>query len=199
VPASGPAIGIFGGTFDPIHTAHLELAELVRVALDLDRMLLVVANQPWQKEGERVVTPAEDRFSMVEAAALGWPGLAPSRMEIDRGGPSYTVDTVHQLLSEEPGARLTLVVGSDVVAGLTTWHDEDVLRELVTLAVVGRPGADPADPPPGWRAVTVPAVPFDVSSTELRRRLEQGEPVEGLVPDAVIRCIRQRGLYATDR
>lgn len=196
---TGTDIGIFGGTFDPIHTAHLELAELVRVTLGLDRMLLVVANEPWQKEEERVVTPAEDRFAMVEAAARGWPGLAPSRMEIDRGGPSYTVDTVHQLLSEEPGARLTLVVGSDVVAGLGTWHHEEALRDLVTLAIVGRPGAEPADPPPGWRAVTVPAAPFDVSSTELRRRLEQGESVEGLVPEAVIRCIRRRGLYATDR
>ena len=195
----GAAVGIFGGTFDPIHTAHLELAELVRVTLDLDRMLLVVANQPWQKEGERVVTPAEDRFAMVEAAARGWPGLTPSRMEIDRGGPSYTIDTVHQLMAEEPGVRLTLVVGSDVVAGLTTWHRQDVLRDLVTLAIVGRPGAEPADPPPGWRAVTVPAAPFDVSSTELRRRLERGETVEGLVPDAVIRCLGQRGLYATDR
>ena len=197
--APGPAIGIFGGTFDPIHTAHLELAELVRVTLDLDRMLLVVANQPWQKAGERVITPAEDRFAMVEAAAGGWPGLVPSRLEIDRGGPSYTIDTVHQLLSEEPSARLTLVVGSDVVGGLTTWHDEEHLRDLVTLAVVGRPGADAVDPPSGWRSVRVPAAPFDVSSTELRRRLEQGESVEGLVPRAVIRCIRQRGLYATDR
>ena len=195
----GAAVGIFGGTFDPIHTAHLELAELVRVTLDLDRMLLVVANQPWQKEGERVVTPAEDRFAMVEAAAQGWPGLSPSRIEIERGGPSYTVDTVRQLLADEPGAVITLVVGSDVVGGLATWHHEDVLRDLVTLAVVGRPGADPADPPPGWRAVTVPAAPFDVSSTELRRRLERGGSVEGLVPEAVIRCIHQRGLYATGR
>ncbi len=195
----GPAIGIFGGTFDPIHTAHLELAELVRVTLDLDGMLLVVANLPWQKEGERVVTPAEDRFAMVQAATEEWPGLTPSRMEIDRGGPSYTLDTVRQLLAEEPGARLTLVVGSDVVAGLATWHEHEILSDLVTLAVVGRPGADPADPPPGWRAVSVPAVPFDVSSTDLRRRLERGEPVEGLVPEPVIRCIRQRGLYATDR
>jgi nicotinate-nucleotide adenylyltransferase len=128
-----------------------------------------------------------------------WPGLEPSRLEIDRGGPSYTIDTVHELLSDEPGARLTLVVGSDVVPDLATWHDEEALRGLVTLAVVGRPGAAAARPPPGWRAVTVPAAPFDLSSTELRLRLERGEPVAGLVPDAVIRCIRQRGLYATDR
>jgi nicotinate-nucleotide adenylyltransferase len=199
VSAPGPRIGIFGGTFDPIHSAHLELAEVVRVTLALDRMLLVVANRPWQKEGERPVTPAEDRFAMVEAATEGWPGLVPSRIEIDRGGPSYTVDTARQLLLDEPGADLTMVVGSDVVGGLTTWHDEAALRTLVTLAVVGRPGVAPVPVPAGWRSVSVPAAPFDVSSTELRRRLEQGESVEGLVPEAVIRCIHQRGLYATGR
>jgi len=192
-------IGIFGGTFDPVHTAHLEVAEAVRTAVRLDRMLLMVANQPWQKGGRRRLTPAEDRFAMVEAAAGGWPGLDPCRMEIDRGGPTYTIDTVRQLQRELPAAELFLVVGSDVVAGLTTWHDEPALRHLVTLAVVGRPGAPPALLPPGWRAVTVPVAPFDVSSTELRERLEAGLPVDGLVPDAVIRCIEQRGLYATRR
>ena len=192
-------IGIFGGTFDPIHTAHLEVAEAVRGRLGLDRMLLMVANQPWQKVGARPITPAEDRFAMVEAAVAGWPGLEPSRMEIDRGGPSYTIDTVRQLLGEEPGAEVTVVVGSDVVGGLTTWKDEVGLRGVVTLAVVGRPGVDPVAPPPGWRTVQVPVAPFDVSSTELRRRLEAGLPVEGWVPEPVIRCIARRGLYATGR
>jgi nicotinate-nucleotide adenylyltransferase len=192
-------IGIFGGTFDPIHTAHLEVAEAVRGRLGLDRMLLMVANQPWQKVGARPLTPAEDRFAMVEAAVADWPGLEPSRMEIDRGGPTYTIDTVRQLLGEEPGAEVTVVVGSDVVGGLTTWKDEVALREAVTLAVVGRPGVDPVAPPPGWRTVQVPVAPFDVSSTELRRRLEAGLPVEGWVPEPVVRCIARRGLYATGR
>jgi nicotinate-nucleotide adenylyltransferase len=194
----GRRIGLFGGTFDPIHRGHVEVAESVWRALGLDRMLVVVADEPWQKQ-DRPVTPAEDRFAMVEAAAGGWPGLDPCRMEIDRGGPTYTIDTVRQLQRELPAAELFLVVGSDVVAGLTTWHDEPALRHLVTLAVVGRPGAPPALLPPGWRAVTVPVAPFDVSSTELRERLEAGLPVDGLVPDAVIRCIEQRGLYATRR
>jgi nicotinate-nucleotide adenylyltransferase len=192
-------IGIFGGTFDPIHTAHLEVAEAVRERLGLDRMLLMVANQPWQKVGARPLTPAEDRFAMVEAAAADSPGLEPSRMEIDRGGPTYTIDTVRQLLDEEPGAEVTVVVGSDVVGGLTTWKDEAALQGAVTLAVVGRPGVNPVAPPPGWRTVQVPVAPFDVSSTELRRRLEAGLPVEGWVPEPVIRCIARRGLYATGR
>jgi nicotinate-nucleotide adenylyltransferase len=199
VSTAATRIGIFGGTFDPIHTAHLEVAESVREALGLDRMLLVVANQPWQKVGERALTPAEDRYAMVAAAVTGWPGLEPSHIEIDRGGPSYTIDTVRELRSMAPGAELVLVVGSDVVAGLTTWRDEPALRHQVTLAVVGRPGAPPEAPPPGWHAVNVPVAPFDVSSTELRRRLERGGSVDDLVPEAVIRCIQQRGLYATGR
>jgi len=192
-------IGIFGGTFDPVHTAHLEVAEAVRTALALDRMLLMVANQPWQKRDERALTPAEDRLAMVEAAAAGWPGLDPCRMEIDRGGPTYSIDTVRQLHRDLPGAELILVVGSDVVSGLTTWREEPALRDRVTLAVVGRPGVPSVAPPPGWHSVDVPTAAFDVSSTELRRRLEVGGSVRGLVPDAVIRCIERRGLYATGR
>lgn len=192
-------LGLFGGTFDPVHTAHLEVADAVRRALTLDRMLLVVANEPWQKEGERTLTGAEDRWAMVEAAVTEWPGLEASRMEIDRGGPSYTIDTVRQLRQQEPGADIILVVGSDVVGGLSTWHEEPALRPLVTLAVVGRPGSLPVEAPPGWRTVTVPVAPFAVSSTELRDRLESGQTVEGLIPDVVIRCIERRGLYATRR
>jgi len=162
-------------------------------------MLLVVANQPWQKEGERPVSPALDRYAMVEAAVAEWPGLEPSAIEIDRGGPSYTIDTVRQLGALDPGAELVVVVGSDVVAGLSTWKEESALRHLVTLAVVGRPGSPPVPPPPGWHTRTVPVAPFDVSSTELRERMEAGESVTGLLPEAVMRCIEERGLYATVR
>lgn len=197
---SGPGarIGIFGGTFDPIHVAHIEVAERVRSALDLDRVLFVVANDPWQKV-DHDITPAEDRYAMVAAATEGHPGLEPSRLEIDRGGPSYTIDTVRQLHEQYPGAELVLVIGADVVPGLLTWKDEDRLRDLVTLAVVGRPGTGPVEVPAGWRTRSVPTSPSDLSSTELRRRLEEGDDVDGLVPADVIRCIRLRGLYATGR
>ncbi len=198
MPGAGARIGVFGGTFDPVHAAHLAAAESTKQALGLDRVLLVVANDPWQKT-DRDLTPAEDRYAMVEAATAGHPGLEPSRLELDRGGRSYSIDTVRGLLADEPGAEVVLIVGADVVGGLPTWKEDAALRELVTLAVVGRPGSDPAPVPPGWRTVPVPPSPFDVSSTDLRGRLRRGEPVDGLVPDAVIRCIRRRGLYATDR
>ncbi len=159
------------------------MAEAVRRALGLDRMLVVVANEPWQKQ-DRPVTPAEDRYAMVEAALADRPGLEPSRMELDRGGPSYTVDTVRELLDGQPDAELFVVVGADVVGGLSTWHDEPALRELVTLAVVDRPGAPVAVTPPGWRTVLVPVAPLDVSSTGLRARLEQGDPCRAPSPRA---------------
>jgi len=193
-----PRIGLFGGTFDPIHQGHVEVADTVRAVLDLDRMLVVVANHPWQKQ-DRPVTPAEDRFAMVMAALADHPGLEPSRLELDRGGPSYTIDTVRHLLDEQPGAELFVVVGADVVAALDTWHEHELLRERVTLAVVDRPGVDQVSPPAGWRSVRVAVSPVDVSSTELRTILESGGSVAGLVPEAVIRCMSERGLYATGR
>ncbi len=196
--APGPRIGLFGGTFDPIHTGHVELADAVRTALEFDRMLVVVANDPWQKH-DRPVSPAEDRFALVVAALADRPGLEASRLEIDRGGPSYTVDTVRAVLTAQPDADVFVVVGADVVGTLDTWHGDEELRDLVTLAVVDRPGVPHGEPPPGWRAVRVAVTPVDVSSTGLRTALESGAPVDGLVPEAVIRCIAQRGLYAGGR
>jgi len=194
----GPRIGLFGGTFDPIHSGHIEVAESVRSALGLDRMLVVVANDPWQKQ-DRPVSPAEDRFALVAAALADRPGLEASRTELDRGGPSYTIDTVRTVLTDEPGAEVVVVVGADVVASIDSWHDHEALRDLVTLAVVDRPGVMTAEPPPGWRSVRVACTPVDVSSTALRSALEAGEAVDGLVPDAVIRGIVERDLYAKGR
>jgi len=193
-----PRVGVFGGTFDPIHRGHVQVAEAVSAALGLDRMLVVVANEPWQKQ-DRPVTPAEDRYALVVAALADRPGLEASRIELDRGGPSYTVDTVRDLLAAEPDVEVVVVVGADVAASLDTWRDHEVLRDLVSLAVVDRPGTPVVDPPPGWRFTHVPVDPVDVSSTELRALLETGAPVDDLVPEAVIRCVSDRGLYAKGR
>lgn len=189
-------IGILGGTFDPIHVGHLAAAVEVRSALGLDRMLLMVANVPWQKAGSRAVTTAEDRFAVVKAAAEEVDGVEASRIELERGGPSYTADTVAELACRHPTADLFLVVGSDVVPDLPTWERVDEVRDGVTLVVVARPGAELALPPAPWRAraVTVPAL--DVSSSDLRARVASGRPIDALVPPAAVRQIRLLGLYA---
>ncbi len=161
-------------------------------------MLLVVANDPWQKDARRTVSPAEDRYAMVVAAARDFPGLEPSRLEIDRGGPSYTIDTVTELRVSDPTAELVLVVGADIVSELPTWHDAEALRDAVVVAVVQRPGAEDGARPAGWRFVPVPVEPFDVSSTDLRRRVASREPLVGLVPAGVIRCIERSGLYVAE-
>jgi len=130
-------------------------------------------------------------------------GVEASRIEIDRGGPSYTADTVAAVLADAarhglPRPELFLVVGADLVESLSTWKRVEELRPEVTLTVVARPGADPIEPA-GWHAVVVHGDAVDVSSSEVRERLERGERLEGLVPEAVVRCIRRRGLYAVGR
>jgi nicotinate-nucleotide adenylyltransferase len=200
-------IGILGGTFDPPHLGHAAAALAVRGTLSLDRLLLVVANDPWQKSPTRLVTPAEDRFAMTEALCVGVPGVEASRLEIDRGGPSYSVDTAEALLAGaesegQPPPDLYLVVGADLVPDLGSWERVDVLKELVTLAVVSRPLREEAGlttAPWGWRVTRVDGPQVDVSSSQVRDRLAEGEPVEDLVPEGVVRCIARRGLYAVDR
>jgi nicotinate-nucleotide adenylyltransferase len=197
-PDSPARVGIFGGTFDPPHAGHAAAARAVMAQLGLDRLLLVVANDPWQKSGQRTVSPAEDRFAMTEALAEEIPGAEASRLEIRRGGPSYSVDTAEEILARAGGrpVDLFLVVGADLVPELGSWHRADDLRRLVTLAVVSRPtGAVPAVPP-GWRAEWVDGPQVPVSSSEVRALLAAGRPVEGIVPAAVIRCIHRRALYA---
>jgi nicotinate-nucleotide adenylyltransferase len=191
-------LGVLGGTFDPVHVGHLAAAVNARAVLALDRVLLVVANQPWQKSG-RPITPAEDRLAMVEAAVANRPGLEASRIEIDRGGDTYTADTLEQLHDENPDRHLFLIVGSDVAADLDTWERPDTVARLATLAIVGRPtkaaGTErPIDPQ--WRVERVDMPPLDISSSEIRERRRRGLPLDFLVPDPVITVIRQRGLYA---
>ncbi|MEO7555480.1 MAG: nicotinate-nucleotide adenylyltransferase [Acidimicrobiales bacterium] len=188
-------IGVFGGTFDPPHVGHLVTAVNVRHALGLDRVLLVVANDPWQKSGSRQVSPSADRLAMVRAAVGDVPGLEASALEIDRGGTSYTADTLAVLHAEAPGAELFLVLGSDAAEGLPTWARIDEVRALATVVVVNRPGSEEGTPPSGWRWERVETPRLEVSSTDLRSRVVEGRPLDYLLTPAVIDCIDGRGLY----
>lgn len=192
---TGERLGIFGGTFDPPHVGHLVTAVNVRHDLRLDRVLVVVNDQPWQKLGTREITPAEDRFAMVAAAVGDVEGLEASRIEIDRGGMSYTADTLAELLAEDPGRRLHVILGSDAAAGLPSWERADEVRSLATIVVVERPGAGGGEPPPGWSWVSVEVPRLEVSSTDLRARVSDGRPLDYLLSPEVISTIEARGLY----
>lgn len=198
-PVMPARIGVFGGTFDPPHVGHLVTAVNVRHDLALDRVLLVVANVPWQKVGSRTISPAEDRYALVEAAVDGVPGLEASRLEIDRGGPSYTADTLAELQAREPGAELFVVLGADAAAGILSWERVEEVRRLATIVVVDRPGAPPAAAPgPDWRWIAVEVPRLEVSSTELRARVRDGRPLDYLLTPPVIARIRARHLYCSD-
>jgi nicotinate-nucleotide adenylyltransferase len=189
---------VLGGTFDPLHVAHLVAAGEARHALHLDRVLFVVANVPWQKL-DRWVSPAEDRFAMVAAALDGLAGFEASRLELDRGGESYTADTLADLTDERPDVELFLLVGADVAADLHTWKRVDEVRRLATLGVWRRQGVDIPDLGPDWRVVPVDVPCLELSSTELRSRAAAGHPLDWLVPAPAVRLIHERGLYARGR
>ncbi len=187
-----------------MHVGHLVAAVNARHELGLDRVLLVVANEPWQKVANRPVTPAADRLALVEAAVEGVKGLESSGIEIERGGTSYTADTVAELEALWPGVELHLIVGADAAAGLRTWERIAEFRSKVVLVVVNRPGttvdpSGPDSPLEGWdvRMVEVPAL--EISSTDLRDRVASGRPLDFLVPMPAIRVIREHGLYPVSR
>lgn len=197
-------IGVVGGTFDPPHNGHLVIAANAADQLRLDLTLLVVAHAPWQKVGEREVTPATDRLAMVAAmvAEARLPGLVASDLEIARGGLTYTADTLAEIDRRWPDSDRWLVIGADVAHSLDTWERVAEIRALAGLAVLDRgDAAAPLDAlrSAGWRVAEVRIPRLDVSSSEIRARLADGRPVEGLVPPAAIRSLRARGLYPERR
>jgi len=189
-------LGVFGGTFDPVHNGHLAAAVNARRTLALDRVLVVPARDPWQKQ-DRKLAPAEARMAMLEAAMDGVEGVEISRVELDRPGPTYTADTIEELHSEYgEDAELFLIVGADAASDLATWDRPEVMRYLATIVIVSRADiAQPDAPGPGWRVEHVRIPPLAISSTDLRRRAASGDPLDGLMPPAAIRCLRERGLY----
>jgi nicotinate-nucleotide adenylyltransferase len=190
-------LGVFGGTFDPVHNGHVVVAVDTRAALGLDRVLLVVAGDPWQKRG-RVVASARDRLMLVEAAVEEIDGVEASAVEVERVGASVTADTLEALAG--PQRELFLVLGADAVANMSTWRRLDDTRDLATVVVVEREGDVHATPPGvGWRVERVSIPRLDVSSTDVRERLLAGRPVDGLVPPAVVRVMATRGIYTDAR
>lgn len=185
-------LGVYGGTFDPVHTAHVVVAAEVRSALNLDQVLLVPAGDPWQKAG-RVVAGKADRVRMCEIAVEGIDGLAVSRVEVDRDRPSVTADTLEILGG--PDTALFLILGTDAAANMSTWRRLDETRELATIVVVERDGEHATPPGPNWDFLRVPIPRLDVSSSGLRARLAAGRPVDGLIPPGVVQFLRRHDLY----
>jgi nicotinate-nucleotide adenylyltransferase len=190
-------IGIYGGSFDPPHLAHLALARVARDALALDELRLMPAGQPWQKPGLRA--DAGQREAMLRLLVDDEPRLLVDARELHRRGASYTIDTLRQLAAEQPGAQLFLVMGADQFAKLHTWHEATELPRLATLAVAAREGqaVQPPDgwpgPSPDWHELPLPRI--DISATEIRRRAAAGEPLAPLVGEAVAGYIDQYQLY----
>jgi nicotinate-nucleotide adenylyltransferase len=191
-------IGLFGGTFDPVHNAHVALACIALDTLALDELRWIPAGAPWQKT--RLITPAEHRIAMLQLAMAGEPRFVLERCELERTGPSYTIDTVRELQQRQPDAQWFLIVGQDQLANLPTWHGWQALLSLVTLAVAARPGAaQPADAQAQGHAYHVLPLPsMDIASSDIRERVARGESIAHCVPPAVARYIDQHALYLSD-
>ncbi len=194
-----PRQAIFGGTFDPPHVGHVAAAICAREQLDIDLLHVVVANDPWQKSAERLVTPAHHRLAMALLAFRDFDGMVVSDLEIRRGGPTYTFDTVSEL--ERPGTETLLVMGPTAASGVSTWHRADELAELATLAIL-QPRGEPPLRVEGWRTCTVEMEPVQASATQVRgllarrRRQDITSEAARLVPPAVMGYIAEHRLYS---
>lgn len=191
-------LGVMGGTFDPIHHGHLVAASEVAHLLDLDQVVFVPTGQPWQKSARPVSDP-ETRFQMTVIATAGDPRFTVSRVDIERGGPTYTVDTLRDLSAQRPQAAFYFITGADALTSFMTWRDPHEVLDMAQLVAVTRPGhqLDAAHLPTG--PVTVVEIPaLAISSTDCRVRVADGAPITYLVPAGVEVFIAKTGLYRGD-
>ncbi len=207
------SLGVLGGTFNPIHLAHLRLGEAVREALSLERVLFMPAGDPPLKS--RDIAPAAQRLELCKLATAKNPGFEVSDLELSRAGPSYTVDTLAELAGRHPDEPLWFILGADALAELASWRRAEALFEHASFAVVARPGfaEDPAEllpaslaadfhaGPRGWVHASgsllrrVEFAPLEISASDVRRRIARGASVRYLVPDEVIEYIEKHRMY----
>lgn len=197
-PGGRPRVGVMGGTFDPVHHGHLVAASEVQAWFALDEVIFVPTGQPWQK-ADRDVSPAEDRYLMTVVATASNPKFSVSRVDIDREGPTYTIDTLRDLRAKLGEVDLYFITGADALAAILTWRDHEELFELAHFVGCTRPGHNIDDttldglPTDRISIVEIPALA--ISSTDCRTRVERGEPVWYLVPDGVVQYIVKHRLY----
>ena len=185
-------IGLFGGSFDPVHHGHLIVGTVAAEKLRLDSLRFVPAREQPFKVG-RHRTSAEHRAAMLSLAVAGMPGFSVERSELQRPGPSYTVDTLRHLREREPGAEFVLLLGADAAADLPAWREAGRLTDLARIAVFARPGTPVADSP--WISTVIEVPAIDISATEVRRRVHQGRSIRYWVPDPVAEYITTHRLY----
>lgn len=190
-------LGLLGGTFDPPHLGHLAAALAVQTQVGLDEIVLLVANEPWQKVGDRQVTPAQVRFEMTEALVEEIPELRADDREIRRGGPTFTVDTLEEIHAEHPDTEIFLIVGADTASRLETWHRASDVVRLSTIVKVNRDNSTKVATEflRDARLVNVTMTPVDVSSSAIREAVAHGESIDSLTSSSVATIIRDRSLY----
>lgn len=190
-------LGILGGTFDPPHLGHRAAALAAQTQVGLDEIVLMVANEPWQKVGDRQVTAAQVRWDMTDALVQGISGLRADDREIRRGGPTFTVDTLEEILSDQPDTEIFLIVGADTAERLETWHRASDVVRLSTIVIVNRD--ETTNTALGFlrdaRVLNVTMNPVDVSSSALREAVARGESIDAMTSSSVASIIRDCSLY----
>ena len=201
---SARRIGVLGGTFDPIHLGHLFVADEVARRLHLDEVVFAPSGESWHKSTTAAARSA-DRLAMVEAAIAGDPRFRVTSVDIDRAGPTFTIDTLDDLSREDARrhpddpARWVFIAGVDAVAGLASWRDPEGILARAEVVAVTRPGHGLAIPEPFAGRIAVLEIPaLDISSSDIRRRVSKGESIDDLVPRGVAAIIAERGLYADE-